>query len=83
MPLMLCSSHWEKTVYHNALFLDWLSTYGSKHENQRYVREHSCQLAVPIHDEEYHTANNSIPSELIPTNQGSPAFVPEVSTTGK
>lgn len=22
MPLMLCSTHWGKTVYHNALFLD-------------------------------------------------------------
>jgi hypothetical protein len=84
MPLMLCSSHWEKTVYHNALFLDWLSTYGSKHDNQHYENiVVDYQSAVAIHDEECHAANNASPSEPISTNQGSPARVPEVSVVGK
>jgi hypothetical protein len=34
MPLMLCPTHWGKTVYYNALFLDWLSSYGSKQTTQ-------------------------------------------------
>jgi hypothetical protein len=84
MPLMLCSSHWEKTVYHNALFLDWLSTYGSKHDSQHYENiVVDYQSAVAIHDEECHAANNASSSEPIPTNQGSPAPVPEVSVFGK
>jgi len=54
MPLMLCSNHWEKTIYHNALFLDWLSVYGSQHNNQYFENiVIDYQSAIAIENEEH------------------------------
>ncbi|KAE9363006.1 hypothetical protein N431DRAFT_433228 [Stipitochalara longipes BDJ] len=64
MPLMLCAHHWEKTVYHNALFLDWLSTYGSKQDNQHYESiVVDYQSAVAIDDEPASALSTPPPSK--------------------
>jgi hypothetical protein len=65
MPLMLCSSHWKKTIYYNLLFLDWLSTYGLKQDNQHYESiVVDYQSAVAIHDQQ--ASVSSIPMSLEP-----------------
>jgi hypothetical protein len=50
---MLFSSHWEKAIYHNALFLDWLSVYSSQHDNQYFENiVIDYQSAIAIEDEQ-------------------------------
>jgi uncharacterized protein YfaS (alpha-2-macroglobulin family) len=84
MPLMLCSSHWEKTVYHNALFLDWLSTYGSKQATQHYENiVVDYQSAIAIDDEENSVSNIPISAEDTVTKQERPALAPNTSTDGE
>jgi len=74
MPLMLCSSHWEKTIYHNALFLDWLSIYGSKHDTKHYENiVVDYQSAVAIDIEEHLVSRAPTVSNSTGDPQGGPA----------
>lgn len=64
MPFLLCSSHWEKTIYYNALFLDWLFVYGSRHDNQYFENiVIDYQSAVTIDNNETHMSHMPIPLE--------------------
>jgi hypothetical protein len=84
MPLMLCSTHWERTVYHNELFLDWLSIYGSKKSNQQFENiVVDYQSAIAIDDEGHHLSEVPISSELVSAKQGTPASAPNHPTRGK
>jgi hypothetical protein len=84
MPLMLCSNHWEKTVYHNALFLDWLSVYGSKQDNQHYENiVIDYQSAIAIDNEEQSLSGVTITSKSMAGDQGRPASAPNSPTKGK
>jgi hypothetical protein len=84
MPLMLCSSHWEKTVYHNALFLDWLSTYGSKKDTQHYENiVIDYQSAIAIDDEEHSMPNIPMSAEGVADKQEGPASARKTSTDGE
>jgi hypothetical protein len=84
MPLMLCSTHWEKTVYHNALFLDWLSVYGSRQENQHYENiVIDYQSAIEIDNEEHSLSRVSVASKPIAGNQERPASAPNGPTESK
>jgi hypothetical protein len=81
MPLMLCSTHWGKTVYYNALFLDWLSSYGSKQS----VQDHEdivtdYQSAKVINDGEQ---NGLGPSTLDVNDQERSASAPGSQAAGK
>jgi hypothetical protein len=84
MPLMLCSTHWEKTVYHNALFLDWLSTYGSGQDNQHYENiVIDYESAIAIDNEEHSLLDVTLSSKSVAGNQGTPASVPHSPAKGK
>jgi hypothetical protein len=76
MPFMLCFAHWEKTVYHNALFLDWLSTYGSKQDNQLNQHFESIvidyQSAIAMDNEENSLSDVPNSSKPMEANQGEP-----------
>ncbi|KAH8645983.1 hypothetical protein BGZ60DRAFT_570792 [Tricladium varicosporioides] len=70
MPLMLCSAHWEKTVYYNALFLDWLSVYGSKQDTQHFESiVVDYQSAIALQQEERTSEERSIPSITVSDDQ--------------
>lgn len=84
MPLILCSNHWEKTIYYNALFLDWLSVHGSQHNKQYFENiVIDYQSAIAIENEEH-----SIPQILVsPVSTADlekrPASAPCSPTRGK
>jgi hypothetical protein len=83
MPLMLCSSHWEKTVYHNALFLDWLSVYGTKQDHPHYESiVVDYQSAITIDNEEQSMSKIGNSSGTIPGGQGRPVSAPNNFTKG-
>ncbi|KAN0089832.1 hypothetical protein V8E51_018411 [Hyaloscypha variabilis] len=83
MPLMLCASHWEKTMYHNALFLDWLSTYGSKQENPHYESiVVDYQSAVALDDEQASVLSTTVPPK--PSEESMErAASPQISSTNE
>jgi len=84
MPLMLCPTHWEKTVYHNALFLDWLSVYGSKHDHPHYENiVVDYQSAVVIDNEEHSLPKDAISSISTSENQEKPTSAPNSPTKSK
>jgi hypothetical protein len=84
MPLMLCSSHWEKTVYHNALFLDWLSVYGKKQEHPDYESiVVDYQSAITIDNEEQSMSKIGDSSAPMPGGQGRLVSVPNNLTKGR
>lgn len=84
MPLMLCSAHWGKTVYHNALFLDWLSVHGSKQDHPHFENTVvDYQSAIVIDNNESSLPNIAISSRYTPENQGRPVSAPSGSTKGK
>lgn len=84
MPLMLCSAHWGKTVYYNALFLDWLSVYGSKQDHPHYENiVTDYQSAVVIDNEEQSLPKIATSSRSVPENQGRPVSAPNSPINGK
>jgi hypothetical protein len=84
MPLMLCSTHWGKTVYHNALFLDWLSVYGSKQDHPHFESTVvDYQSAIVIDNKESSLPNIATSSRSTPDNQGRPVSAPNSSPKGK
>jgi len=84
MPLMLCASHWEKTMYHNALFLDWLSTYGSKQENPHYESiVVDYQSAVALDDEQASVLSTTVPPKPSEESLERAASPQTSSTNGK
>jgi hypothetical protein len=83
MPLLLCSTHWEKTVYHNALFLDWLSGYGLKKDNEHFENiVIDYQSAIATENEEHSLSEVHIPSKSIAGNQERSASAPNSPTKG-
>jgi hypothetical protein len=83
MPLMLCSTHWGKTVYHNALFLDWLSVYGSKKDKQHFENiVIDYQSAIAIENEEHSLLEVPISSDSVVGNQGRPSSAPNSPAKG-
>jgi len=84
MPLLLCSTHWEKTIYHNALFLDWLSGYGSKKDNEHFENiVIDYQSAIATENEEHSLSEVPIPSKSIAGNQERSASAPNSPTKGR
>ncbi|KAH8598784.1 hypothetical protein B0O99DRAFT_614165 [Bisporella sp. PMI_857] len=84
MPLMLCSTHWEKTVYYNALFLNWLSIYGSKHDSQHYENMViDYQSAVTIDNNEHSISEISAFSKPIAHGEGRLALEPASPAKGQ
>lgn len=83
MPLMLCANHWEKTVYHNALFLDWLVIYGSKQDSQHYESiVVDYQSAVAIDDEQGSASSIPVPSKQPEEDIEEATFPQEPFTNG-
>lgn len=83
MPLMLCSAHWEKTVYYNALFLDWLSVYGSKQDTRQFENiVVDYQSAIAIDHKERASEEMSIPSIAVSDDQRRPVSAPSSPTKG-
>lgn len=71
MPLMLCSSHWKKSIYHNTLFLDWLFVYGSKQDNQHYESiVIDYQSAIAIDEEDNSPSEDPVPDKSTIGDQG-------------
>jgi hypothetical protein len=84
MPLMLCSNHWEKTIYYNALFLDWLSVYGPQHSNQYFENiVIDYQSAIAIENEEHSVPHILVPPVSITEPEKRPASAPCSPTKGK
>jgi hypothetical protein len=84
MPLMLCSKHWEKTIYHNALFLDWLSVYGSQHDNQHFENiVIDYQSAIAIENEEHSLPQIHVSPVSTAEPERRPASTPCSPTRGK
>ncbi|KAL2073076.1 hypothetical protein VTL71DRAFT_10400 [Oculimacula yallundae] len=77
MPLMLCSTHWGKTIYHNALFLDWLSVYGSKQDYPQFENiVVDYQSAIMIHTRESSSPDMAISPRSISEGQERPISTP-------
>jgi hypothetical protein len=84
MPLMLCSTHWGKTVYYNALFLNWLSVYGSKQDHPHFESAVvDYQSALVIENKENSSLDIAMSSRSTSENQGRPVSAPNSSTKGK
>jgi hypothetical protein len=84
MPLMLCSGHWGKTIYNNALFLDWLSIYGSKKDNEHFGNiVVDYQSAIAIDDEVPSLSNAPLSSDWRVRTQGRPTSAPSSPVKGK
>ena len=83
MPLMLCSTHWGKTVYYNALFLGWLSSYGSKQDHPHFENiVIDYQSAIAIDSAEQSLSEAVVPSSSI-SYEEMPIPAPSSSTRGK
>lgn len=83
MPLLLCSTHWEKTVYHNALFLDWLYSYGSKKDKKHFENiVIDYESAIATENEEHSLSEVPISSKAIAGNQERSASAPNSPTKG-
>jgi hypothetical protein len=83
MPLMLCSTHWGKTIYNNALFLDWLSIYGSKKDNQHFENiVVDYQSAIAIDDEVPSLLSAPVSDVSAAGTQGRPASAPSSPVKG-
>lgn len=84
MPLMLCSMHWGKTVYYNALFLDWLLVYGTEQDHphsENIVVDY--QSAIIFDNKENSLSKLAISSRSTQETQGKPVSVPNSLTKGK
>ncbi|KAH7314198.1 hypothetical protein BKA65DRAFT_542243 [Rhexocercosporidium sp. MPI-PUGE-AT-0058] len=85
MPLMLCSTHWGKTVYYNALFLDWLSVHGSKQDHPQFENPQfentvvDFQSAIAVDSNESCCLNIATSSGSTPESQGRPVSAPTSS----
>lgn len=71
MPLMLCPTHWEKSVYYISMFLDWISHPGLRLDTQDYENiVVDLESAKVIKEEECSALETSVPSNATAGDQG-------------
>jgi len=85
MPLMLCSTHWGKTIYNNALFLDWLSMYGSQKDNQHFeniVVDYQSAIAIDDETSSLSIGNTQTSGQSAAGTQSRPVSAPSSPVKG-